>query len=107
MRFALTLLVAATLAFAAGTEHHKITLDQPYSASGTVLQPGHYKVVIDGNHATLMQGSKDILNNIKVENNSTKYKVNEVRSTDSKMASNQRVLEEIDFGGTHTKLIFN
>ena len=107
MRLALTLLAAATLVFAAATEHHKFTLAQPYSASGTVLQPGSYRAVINGDHATLKQGSKDLLKNIEVETNNSKYRVTEVRSTPGKMSANQRVLKEIDFGGTHTKLIFN
>lgn len=107
MRLALTFLLAATLVLAAATEHHTITLDQSYSASGTVLKPGSYKVLIEGSHATIMKNSKDVLTNIKVETNTVKYKRTELRSSSANMPANQPKLTEIDLGGTRERLVFN
>ena len=107
MRFVLAFLVAATLVFAAGTQHRNLTLDQAYTASGKLLQAGNYRVVIEGNHATLMRGRKDILTNIKVETNASKYNHTAMRSTKGNMSASQRMLTEVDLGGTHEKLVFD
>jgi hypothetical protein len=108
MRFVILLLLAASLTFAAAAEHYRFTLDQSYSAHGQTLKPGNYKLVIEGDHATLMQGSEDVLTDIKVETNSSKYKNTTMRSSQAGgMASSQPILKEIDLGGTHKKLIFD
>jgi len=107
MRIVMVFLVAATLVFAASAEHHKLTLDQSYSASSAILTPGSYKVVIEGDHATLKRGSEDVLTNVKVETNPSKYKETMKKFSQAKMASAEPILTEIDLGGTHKRLVFN
>jgi hypothetical protein len=107
MRIAIVFLVAAALVFAATTEHHSFTLGQTYSASGAILTPGSYKVVIDGNHATLMRGSEEVLTSIKVETSASEYRLTAMKSSEGKTPSTQSILTEIDLGGTHKKLVFD
>jgi len=89
------------------TERHTLTLNASFTANGKTLLPGDYTVVISGDHASLMKGTENVLTNISVETNSSKFDKTSVKSSKASMAGNRPALKEIDLGRTSKKLIFS
>ena len=91
----------ATLALgvASAAASYHVTFFEPVTVNGTKLKAGEYKVEINDNKAVIKQGKAIAQTSVKVESNETKYPTTVVR-----MAGAQ--VEEIRFGGTRTRVVF-
>ncbi len=98
------LLSLSTLVFA-GTKTVTVVFDQPATVGAVKLNPGEYKVKVDGANAVFTNTSnyKSVSTAVKVENADTKFKQTAVDSTNG--AAGQTV-QSISIGGTTTKLDF-
>jgi hypothetical protein len=96
-------LLAVGLASAAPKAYH-ITLNQTAWVGGNELKAGDYKVEIEGDKITFSSGKKlQVQVPAKVESNPRKFDSTSVVVND---ASSKAMVQEIDLGGTTTKLLF-
>jgi hypothetical protein len=88
----------------ASAAQHRITLYEESVVNGTTLRPGDYKLVIEGDKATLSRGKQKVEAAVAVQKSDAKYPATSVRYA----AGNgvQRV-QEIRVGGTDTKVVFD
>ena len=84
---------------------YDIVLSNPTKAGNVQLKPGQYKLKIDGSNATFTEvdSSKSFTTTVKVETNQKKFDGTKVQS---KKDGDVDRLEEIDLGGSTTKLSF-
>lgn len=90
----------SSLAFA-GTKSYDIILSSPTMAGNATLQPGEYKVKVEGNQAVFSMNSKTWSVPVKIQNGSQKFAQTTVES------SNQGEMDKIhaiDLGGSTTKI---
>lgn len=90
---------SVALAVASAATSYSVKFFDPVVINGSKLQPGEYKVEVDGNTATIRQGKTIAQAPVKVETSDEKYRTNVVRMDGP-------AVEEIHLGGTHTKLVF-
>jgi hypothetical protein len=92
------------LAIASAASSYHFSLFQKSVVAGKELQPGDYKIQLDGNKATIKAGKQTIEAAVKVESGTEKFSETSVRfgTADGKMT-----VQEIRLGGTSTKLVFN
>lgn len=95
--------LALALASAAEKTYH-VTLSEPTSVNGTQLQPGDYKVQMEGDKAVFKMGKTVVEAPAKVENAEHKYSTTQV-AIDS--AGKQSKINEIRIGGTNTRIVFS
>src|SRR5439155_10432836 len=92
------------LAIASAASSYRVTLFQPSYFGGKELKPGDYKIEVAGDKAVIKSG-KDLLEApVKVETSNEKFPSTAIRYAND---SGKSRIEEIRFGGTNTKLIFN
>jgi hypothetical protein len=84
---------------------YEIIFTAPTKAGSVQLKPGQYKLKVEGSSATFTDenSAKSFTTPVKVENSDTKFDDTKVQST--KDGDVDR-LEEIDLGGSKTKLGF-
>lgn len=97
------LMLIATLAFAGG-KTYSLRLFEPSVIAGSELQPGEYRLEVDGDKAVIRQGRKATEANVKVETNGEKYRSTSVRYA---VRDGKNHVLEIRLGGTNTKLAVN
>jgi len=102
MRLVVALLLSALLAFGAA-KTYTVNLTDRYKVQDKVLEPGQYKVVVEGNQAVLKKGKEDILTGARVEEVNTRYRNTAIGT---RLEQNTRVLTEIYLGGTNKKVVF-
>jgi hypothetical protein len=96
--------LALALASAADKAYH-VTLNEAASVNGTQLQPGEYKLQIEGDKVVLKLGKKTALEApAKVETADHKF---ETTSVAIQTAGSKPVLSEIRIGGTNQRVIFS
>jgi hypothetical protein len=95
--------LALALASAAEKTYH-ITLNEKASVNGTQLQPGDYKVQVEGDKAILKIGKTVIEVPAKVETADRKYDTTQLAIHS---ANSQATLTEIRIGGTTTRIVFS
>ena len=100
MRVVLALVAAAALAFAGATHHYTVNFDHPYVLHQTVLQPGHYRLVVTNDHAVLQKGHQEVATNLKVKTVNRKFNYTGIVST-----AKDNKLVAIELGGTNKKVI--
>ncbi len=100
---AVTLCLLIAVPVFAAVEKHKVTITQPYALAGKVLQPGTYKVVIEGDQAKLMKGKQNVIATAKVEKTNRKYSYTGLLS---KSGDPTPKLEAILIGGTDLRVVF-
>jgi len=102
-------MVVAAMALASLTvvsaKTYEIILSGPTKAGNVTLKAGQYKLKVDGSNAifTDVNSSKSFTTPVKVENGDKKFDDTRVQST--KDGSTDKI-EEIDLGGSKTKLGF-
>jgi hypothetical protein len=102
-------LVVAALALSSLTvvsaKTYEITLSGPTKAGNVQLKPGQYKLKVEGANAifTEINSSKSFTTPVKVETTEKKFEDTKVQTTKD---GNVDKIEEIDLGGSKTKLGF-
>lgn len=102
-------MVVAALAIASLTvvsaKTYEIILSGPTKAGNVTLKPGQYKLKVDGSNAifTDINNSKTYTTPVKVQTTEKKFDDTRVQSTKDGDADK---IEEIDLGGSKTKLGF-
>jgi hypothetical protein len=94
-------LALATLALAAASaaSHYTLNLDSTQFAGDKELKPGEYKVELAGDKAVFKSGKTVIEVPATLEKVDHKYSLTTYQSVDKK-------IQEIDLGGTATKIVF-
>ena len=100
---AVTLCLLIAIPVFAAVEKHKVTIRQPYALQDKVLEPGTYKVVIEGDQAKLMKGKREVIATAKVEKGDRKYSYTGLLS---KSGDPTPKLEAILIGGTDLRVVF-
>lgn len=92
------------LAVSSAASTYKLTLFQPSQVGEKTLKPGDYKLSVDGDKVTISSGKETVEATAKVETSDKKFSTTTVRynGTDGK----NRV-QQIQIGGTTTKVVFN
>lgn len=88
-----------SLALATAATSHMVRIFNPVIVNGSTLRPGEYRVSVNQDTATLKSGKTEVKAPVMVEKSNHKF------STTS-MRMNGKDLQEIQFGGTHTRLLF-
>lgn len=83
---------------------HRITLFEESIVNGTTLKPGDYKLVVDGDKATLSRGKQSVEANVSVQKSESKYSTTSVRYASG---DGKQKVQEIRVGGTDTKIVFD
>ena len=103
-KFMLTFAVLALGVASAAPKAYHMTLADKAWVGGNELKAGDYKVEIQGDKVLIISCKKQIEVPGKVVTNATKYDTNSVVVVD---ANSRPTVEEIDFGGTTTKIVFS
>jgi hypothetical protein len=82
---------------------YRFTITEPAEIAGSALKPGEYKVVVNGDKATLTSGKTSIEVPVKVENGTEKFPYT---SVESRSEAGKNILDDIRVGGTSTVLVF-
>ncbi len=104
-----TLIVVTALALCSlsmlSAKSYEIVLSGPTKAGSVQLKAGQYKVKVEGSNAvfTEVNSNKSFTTPVKIETSDKKFEDTKIQST--KEGSADR-LEEIDLGGSKTKLAF-
>jgi hypothetical protein len=101
LRFTICYAALALLASAASS--FKFTVSQPSIIAGSVIRPGDYRVVVNGDKATLTTGSISLEVPVKVETGTQKFSHT---SVETRSEAGKNILNEVQIGGTTTTLVF-
>jgi hypothetical protein len=94
----------ASLAFlASAAPVYKITLTEPAVIAGSVVKAGDYRIVVNGDKATLTTGKTRLEVPVKVETGNQKF---HYTSVESRTEAGKNVVNDIQVGGTSTTLVF-
>ena len=86
----------AGVAIASAGARYSIHIAEPVTVAGTELNPGDYRMELDGEKATIHAGKSSVATNVKTEEGATKY-----------IANGKYKLSEIHLRGTRMKIVFN
>ncbi len=105
MKSKLVLLITAVvlLAGSAIAKTHSLILHSPSTIAGQELEPGSYKMELNGDTVKITNGKKTVEATVKVEEVAEKFSKDSVRYTE---ADGKMKVREIRMGGTNTKLVF-
>jgi uncharacterized protein YraI len=101
--FRFTIYLASLALVASAAPAYKITLTEPAVLAGSVMKPGDYRIVVNGDKATLTSGKTTLEVPVKVETGSQKFRYTAV---ECRTESGKNVLDDIQVGGTTTTLVF-
>ncbi len=101
IRFTFSFASLALLASAAPV--YKITLTAPAMIAGSVAKAGDYRIVVNGDKATLTSGKTSLEVPVTVETGSQKFRYT---SVETRTEAGKSVLDDIHVGGTSTTLVF-
>jgi hypothetical protein len=101
----LTVVLAASSLTLANAKTYDIVVSNPTKVGTVQLKPGEYRLKIDGTNAifTSVDSSKSFTTPVKVENVDQKFDQTKMETTKD---GDTDKLNEIDLGGSHTKLGF-
>jgi hypothetical protein len=105
LAFAITALAVASAAPKTPQKTLHMTLNEQAWIGGNQLQPGDYKIEMQGDKAILTLGKKQVEVAAKVEANDKKFDTTMV--VIDGVGGSRPALQEIDFGGTTTKIVFS
>ena len=101
--FRLTLCSAALALVASAAPSYKVTITEPSMIAGSAVKPGEYRIVVNGEKATLTMGKTTLDVPVKVESGAQKF---QYTSVESRTEAGQNIVDDIQVGGTTTKLVF-
>jgi hypothetical protein len=82
---------------------YKVTLTEPAVIAGSVVKAGDYRIVVNGEKATLTMGKTSLEVPVKVETGTKKF---EYTSVECSSVAGKNMLDDIQVGGTTTTLVF-
>ena len=91
-----------SLGIAAAASSYQVKISDPTWVGGSELKPGSYQVTVDGDKVSFKQGKTVVSVSAKVETNASKYYDTQM---DVKNVNGQAKLQELDLGGTKSKII--
>jgi hypothetical protein len=101
--FRLTFSFASLALLASAAPAYKFTLTEPATIAGSAVKPGDYRVVVNGDKATLTSGKISLEVPVKVETGTQKF---QHTSVESRSEAGKQMVDDIQFGGTSTTLVF-
>ncbi|MBZ5609658.1 MAG: hypothetical protein LAP38_15465 [Acidobacteriia bacterium] len=106
MQFSRLMLAFGTLALglASAAASYHMTISSPAWVGGKQLQPGEYKVQLEGNQAVIKGDQDTVQVPAKMETAKDKYSETEIRTSN---VNGKRQIEEIRFGGTKASIVFS
>jgi hypothetical protein len=96
--------VTLALGLASAANIYHLTVADPTWIGGNELQPGDYKVDVEDNKAVIEQGKLKIEVPATVQSNDRKYSNTSILT---ETVNGKKQLDEIQFGGTKTRLVFH
>ena len=99
-KFVLIFTTIALAAYAASGSH-RINIVSPVTQGTTTIQPGEYKVSVQGDKAVFTKGKEVVEIPVTVEEGADKFKETQVNTLNPGAQ-----LKEIKIGGTNVKMIF-
>jgi hypothetical protein len=100
-KFVLTFAILALAVASAAT--YKVTIVQPSVVKGNELKAGDYRLNVQNDKVTIVNGRHSVEVPVKIENVEQKYDSTAVRYSDE---GGKVTISEIRLGGTKTKLVF-
>jgi hypothetical protein len=104
MKLLRLIVVTSAIAVLAQAADRRITLSEPFVVAGTKLNPGEYKVQVNGDKVKIYSPKQSVEATAKVETGEEKYRSNALRYESS---DSPHRITEILLGGTNTKIVFN
>lgn len=101
--FRLTFSFASLAILASAAPAYKVTLTEPAVIAGSVVKAGEYRIVVNGDKATLTSGKMTLEVPVKVETGTQKF---QFTSVESRNEAGKTMLDDIHVGGTSTTLVF-
>jgi hypothetical protein len=100
-RFVLAFVVLALAVASAAT--YKVTIRQSSAVNGNELKAGDYRLNVQNDKVTMVNGKQSVEVPVKVENVEQKYDTTTIRYSNE---GGKFTISEIRLGGTKTKLVF-
>jgi hypothetical protein len=101
--FRFTFSFASLALLASAAPAYKVTLTEPAVIAGSVVKAGDYRIVVNGDKATLTSGKTSLEVPVKVETGTQKF---QYTSVESRSEGGKTMLDDIHVGGTSTTLVF-
>lgn len=101
--FRFTFCFASLALLASAAPVYKVTLTAPAVIAGSVVKAGDYRIVVNGDKATLTTGKTSLEVPVKVETGNQRF---QFTSVESSTVAGKNVLDDIHVGGTSTTLVF-
>jgi hypothetical protein len=101
-KFVLAFAVLA-LAVASAATTYKVTLLQPSVVKGNALKAGDYRLNVQNDKVTLVNGKQSVEVPVKIETVAQTFDSTAIRYSDE---GGKTTISEIRLGGTKTKLVF-
>ena len=98
------IVMASAVAVATQAADRRITLLDPYVVAGTKLNPGEYKVQVNGDKVKIYSPKQSVEATATVETGEEKYRDNSLRYEQGGLPHR---ITEIRLGGTNTKIVFS
>jgi hypothetical protein len=101
--FRFTLCFASLALLASAAPVYKVTLTEPAVIAGSAVKAGDYRIVVNGDKATLTTGKVSLEVPVKVESGTQKF---HYTSVESRAEKGKNLVDDIQIGGTTTTLVF-
>src|SRR5678816_3391136 len=103
MKLSRLIVMASAITVLAQAADRRITLLDPCVIAGTKLNPGEYKVQIDGEKVKIYSPKQSVETTAKIETGAEKYNSN---ALGYEPGDGPHRIREIRLGGTNTKIVF-
>lgn len=101
--FRFTFCFASLALLASAAPAYKVTLTEPSVIAGSAVKPGDYRIVVNGDKATLKAGKTSVEVPVKVQTGTQKF---QYTSVETRTEAGKNVVNDIQVGGTTTTLVF-
>jgi hypothetical protein len=101
--FRFTFCFASLALLASAAPVYRVTLTESAVIAGSVIKPGDYRIVVNGDKATLTMGKTSLEVPVKVETGDKKFQFTAV---ECRTEAGKNMLDDIRVGGTSTILVF-
>lgn len=89
----------------ASAKTYDVSFNQTVTVAGTELKAGGYRLDLAGDKVVITNGKQSVQSPVKVEQGDKKFGLTSVQLSNA--ANGKMLVQEIDLGGTKTKLVFS